>query len=155
MTACTDYKPVGDTTSDLSLEVIHRNGIVANIWMHEESRFDVLRKNNMRYLFIDVGNTGEDGKLTTPRSEIREFLTRLNKYEKENGYAFTLFAYSEINTDNYNVDNNFLDNFIQDYKQLITDGFDGVLVDIEPVKIEERENYIKFLKNLRKNISEN
>lgn len=123
------------------------NGIVINIWMDSE-RFDVLKEHGIKYLFVDVGDTGQDGKIITNRRDIERFLDEVKEYEKENSYYFIILPYSEINTYNYDVDSDFENNFIKDYLEFFEMGFDGVYVDVEPVR--DKESYLNFLEKIKR-----
>ena len=137
-----------------NLEISKNNGIVTNIWLYNKTKLDIFRKNNIKYLFIDVGDTRENGKLGTPKREIENFLKFIDSYEKENNYKFVLLPYSEVNSYNYDVSKSFLRNFVREHIYLNRIGFDGILVDIEPVRFELREDYINFIKDLRKKLPE-
>src|SRR3990167_1573833 len=105
-----------------------------NIWILEDERLNVLKESGVKYLFVDVGDTNINGQIETPEKEIRDFITNLNSYESANSYDFTILPYSEINTYTYDIESEeFQDNFIADYLNLIKLGFDGVYLDIEPV----------------------
>lgn len=129
-------------------KLVYGNGIVTNIWLYNISRLDTLKGHNIKYLFIDVGGTGEDGRIETRKEEIKEFLNFLNLYEQKNNYDFILLPYSEINSYVYNVNSSFIENFIMDYTDLVNMGFDGLLVDIEPVPFNKREVYVNMLEKL-------
>jgi len=125
------------------------NGMVTNIWLHEEFRLDKLRENNMKYLFVDVGNTNKKGVLETESEEIEEFLNFIEEYENRKNYNFILLAYSEINTNDYDINSlDFQDNFIDDYVYLVNIGFEGILIDIEYVPKDRAESYLKITDSL-------
>lgn len=131
------------------------SGIVTNIWIDNESLYR-LGRNNIKYLFVDVGDTGKDGRIKTPRNEIFEFLQLIDKYENNNNYKFILLPYSEIDTEVYDINSKeFQKNFIQDYRDLLDWGFDGILVDIEPVKPQDKQAYLDILDNLSYNFPNN
>jgi hypothetical protein len=133
--------------------MVYGNGAVINIWIDSYSRLDVLKDHNVKYLFVDVGDTDSDGKIKTPAGEITGFLDFVHAYEKKNGYDFILLAYSEIITDNYNINSpDFKVNFVSDYIRLSSIGFDGVLVDIENIKYQERETYLIILDELNRSM---
>ena len=126
------------------------NGMVINIWI-EKSDLNNLKNHRIRYLFVDIGDTGKDGKIKTSEEEIDRFIELINSYEKENNYDFVIFPYSEVNTYDYNINSEtFRDNFINDYADFINKGFDGIYVDIEPVKIGEEERYLSLLDEISK-----
>ncbi len=124
------------------------NGIVTNIWLDDPSRLDKLKEHNIKYLFVDVGNTKQNGKIETSKKEITHFLNFVNQYEQENNHDFILLPYSEINAYIYDIDSIFIENFIMDYTNLVSTGFDGLLVDIEPIPFNKRDAYIDLLEKL-------
>ena len=126
------------------------NGFVVNIWIHEKD-FDRLKDNGIKYLFVDVGDTGMDGRLFDSTNEIGNFLDEIKKYEEENNYDFILLPYSEVNTYDYNFNRDFQDNLIEDYVGLVERGFDGIYVDVEPIR--DKEDYIEFLDRVRNEFS--
>lgn len=128
------------------------NGIVTNIWL-EEKELEYFRARDIRYLFVDIGTTENDGKISTPRNEINGFLNLVKKFESKNNFNFVLIPYCEINTYDYELNPEFLKNYVNEYKNLDSIGFDGILVDIEPVQYSFRKNYIVLLDNLRQNLS--
>ena len=131
------------------------NAVVVNIWI-EEPGLDNLRKHEIKYLFVDIGNTNKDGRVITPDDEIISFLNLIKNYESENNYDFIILAYSEINTYNYDFDSiNFRENFIQDYKTFLELGFDGLLIDVEPVQFSQREIFLEFLDKLNNKLPGN
>lgn len=142
------HKSVAKEPSNIIRSMLIGDGIVTNIWI-EESKLDILKSHGIRYLFVDVGDTGRDGLLLTPENEITDFLAMIKAYEAGNGYDFVLLPYSEINTEVYSVTGKFMENFVTDYIHLNELGFDGVYVDIEPVKFEMRNDYLNLLKNLK------
>jgi len=123
-------------------------GTAINIWI-DPSKIENLKDHNIKYLFVDVGDTGKDGRLKTPEYEIKKCLEMMNDFEKENNYEFILLPYSEVNTYDFNVDDSFKQNIIKDYLNLETLGFDGFHVDIEPIKFEQRESFLIFLNELK------
>lgn len=129
-------------------KLVYGDGIVTNIWLDNISKLDILKEHNIKYLFIDVGGTGEDGRIETSKEEIKEFLNFLNLYEQKNNYDFILLPYSEINSYIYNLNSSFIENFIIDYADLVGMGFDGLLVDIEAVPFNKRDVYIELLEKL-------
>ncbi|MFH1358965.1 MAG: hypothetical protein ABIH37_03700 [archaeon] len=136
-----------DIESDSYVKTNNINAIVTNIWI-DESKFDNLKNHKIKYLFVDVGDTGKDGKLETSNEEIISFLDSVDSFEKENNYDFIILPYSEINTYNYDVDEGFENNFINDYLYLDSIGFDGIFVDIEPVT--DRKGYLELLDKINK-----
>ena len=130
-------------------------GVVTNIWMRGTSKLDQLKENNMRYLMVDIGPTNRNGKISTERKEIEEFLAFVDSYEKENNYDFMVLPYSEINTNVYDINSFvFQTNFINDYVSLVELGFGGVLIDIEYVPENREESYLKILDSLAEKIPE-
>jgi hypothetical protein len=127
------------------------NGIATNIWIDEE-RIDNLRNHNIKYLFVDVGDTRQDGFLNTPNHEIIGFLEMIEDYEKENNYDFIILPYSEINTHNYNVNDEFKKNFVELYLGLIELGFDGIYVDIEPIRKGQEVSFLNLLEELDRKV---
>lgn len=136
-----------------TIAVEHKNAIVTNIWLDDEARLDKIRNNNIKYLIVDVGGTDKNGNLLTPKEDIVYFLNFINKYEQNHSYSFILLPYSEINTETYNITNNFENNFIVTYCNLTLMGFDGVFVDIEPVKFNYRNAYLLLIDKLRQKLS--
>ncbi len=129
---------------------------VINIWIDSFSRLDVLRQHKIKYLFVDVGDTGKDGKLKTPENEIKYFLDFIHNYETEKGYNFVILPYSELITDDYDITSEtFKQNFVNDYVRLSNMGFDGLLVDIEKIDDEEEDDYLDLLGRLNSNLGDN
>lgn len=126
----------------------HANGIVTNIWLDDFSRLDKLKEHNIKYLFVDIGDTGENGRIETPEEEISSFLNLIGLYERQNNYDFILLPYSEINSYIYGITPSFIGNFVDDYQNLVSLGFDGLLVDIEPIPFDKRDAYIDLLEKL-------
>lgn len=137
---------------NLNNSLEYKNAIVTNIWLEDTSKLDLMKENNIKYLIVDVGDTGKDGKLLTTKEDILFFLNFIQEYEKNNNYTFILLPYSEINTYDYNVNSEFESNFINDYYNLDALGFDGIFVDIEPVRFEQRSSYIQLLSTVRKKL---
>lgn len=132
------------------------NGAVINIWIDSFSRFDTLKNHDVKYLFVDVGDTGKDGKIKTPEGEIRSFLDFASKYEAQNNYDFIILPYSEIIVGDYDITSEtFKNNFVGDYARLDRLGFDGILVDIEGIPLDERADYLNLLEMLRDKLSKN
>ncbi|MHC4131095.1 MAG: polysaccharide deacetylase family protein [Planctomycetota bacterium] len=124
------------------------DGVVTNIWMSNQIKFDNLRDHKIKYLFVDIGNTKQNGTMETPIEQIAEFLKLVESYEKKHQYDFILLPYSEVNTNHYDINSEFKENFIAVYDHLISLGFDGVYVDIEPIRKGQEEDYLDFLKDL-------
>jgi Polysaccharide deacetylase len=124
------------------------NGAVINIWISGQARLDNLRNHRIRYLFVDVGDTNRGGKIETPIAEIIQFLSMIKSYEKQHAYDFVMLPYSEINTSHCQLDHTFRENFVADYKRLMALGFDGIYVDVEPVRSSLRADYLEFLNEL-------
>ncbi len=143
-----------ESKSKITLE--KGNGAVINIWIDDFSRLDVLRNHKVKYLFVDVGNMDDYGKITTPETEIKNFLDFMNKYEKEKNYDFILLPYSEVIASDYNIaSESFKGNFVNDYVRFAGMGFDGLLVDIEGMPSEVRGDYLDLLARLRKRLPPN
>ncbi len=129
---------------------------VVNIWIDSFSRLDVLKDHNIKYLFVDIGDTDKNGKIKTPENEITSFLSFISSYEKAKGYSFILLPYSEVNSAYYDIDSRvFQDNFIRSYAHLDSLGFDGLLIDIENINPGQRQSYISLLNSLRNNLPKN
>ena len=41
------------------------NGMIINVWLEDQKVLDKMRENNMKYLFVDVGDTAKNGRLKT------------------------------------------------------------------------------------------
>lgn len=136
------------TTLRLHERLAERNGMVINIWISGRERLDNLRNNNIKYLFVDIGDTSTDGRIMTPREDIIQFVRLIESYEKQHGYDFMILPYSEINTYLYRLDRRFRENFIKDYRELMSLGFDGIYVDIEPVRRGREQDYLEFLREV-------
>jgi len=128
--------------------LIPGNGAVINIWINELKRLDNLRNHQIKYLFVDVGDTNRYGKIETPITDIAQFLQMIKSYEKQHAYDFIILPYSEINTYRCELDRQFRENFVADYRGLIASGFDGIYVDVEPVRISLKSDYLEFLSEL-------
>ena len=143
-------KEISSTSEEKNLinssKIFKENGIVTNIWVSKED-LDKIKKHNIKYLFVDIGDTSLDGTIKTSQNEIEQFLEMISLYETKNDYNFIILPYSEINTNNYFIDDTFEINFINDYRTLLSKGFDGVYVDIEPVKDETK--FLFFLEKLK------
>lgn len=138
----------------ISLE--NGNGAVINIWIDNFSRFDTLKNHGVKYLFVDVGDTGKDGRIKNPEKEIKSFLDFINSYEAQNNYEFLILPYSEIITDDYDITSEvFKDNFVDDYSRLNSMGFEGILVDIEKIGPDQKQSYFGLLERLRERLPKN
>jgi hypothetical protein len=124
------------------------DGIVTNIWISNQRKIDNLRDHRIKYLMVDIGKTKQNGTVETPKEEISEFLKLVESYEKKHQYDFILLPYSEINTHDYDINSEFKENFIAVYDYLISMGFDGIYVDIEPIRKGQEEEYLDFLNDL-------
>ena len=128
---------------------MNKNAIVTNIWLNDVSKLDKFKQNNIKYLIIDIGDTSLNGQIITPKKEIVDFINFINKYEKKSGYDFNLLPYSEIILDKYNLEAyDFQKNLIEDYIYLNKIGYDGILIDIEKIPLNQREEYLACLGNL-------
>jgi len=137
-------------------ELEKANGIVTNIWIHETSRLDTLKEKNIKYLFVDIGDTDSKGKIDTDPKEIEKFLRFVESYEREKEYDFILLPYSEVNTQVYEINSfEFQFNFVDSYVNLAEQGFDGVLIDIEYVPKEEQKSYLKILDLFSEKLDDN
>ena len=135
------------------LNLEENNGIITNIWFRDETKLHKFALNNMRYLFVDVGDIGEDGKLLTPEEELTSFIDFISNYEKENDFDFVLLPYNEIILENYDFNSSELrENVIENHVSLIELGFDGAHIDIEAIPFNQREDYLDFLEEIDKNI---
>jgi len=130
------------------------NGIATNIWIEKEN-IDNLKQHEIKYLFVDIGDINQNGEIITPSNEINNFLNLIEEYETENNYDFILLPYTEVNTYDYDITNfEFRDNFVKEHLNLVELGFDGVYVDIEPVRLEQKQIYLNLLENLEKQMPE-
>lgn len=143
---------ISTTLTSSKSKVINADGIVTNIWLDNSSKLDTIMNNGIKYLFVDVGDTLSDGSL---ESSTNEFLAFVKQYEINNNYDFILMAYSEVNTYTHPLSEEFLDKYVEEYTYLCNIGFDGMLVDIEPVKFQDRDIYIKMLINLKEKLPNN
>ncbi len=126
------------------------NGAVVNVWLDTNARLDVLREHGVVYLFVDVGGTSPDGALNGSQQQMRHFLDLVKKYEQDTNYNFILLPYSEVRAHNIDVTSDFFkNNMIGMYGDLIRAGYDGILVDIEPIRAEQREEFLVLLDALR------
>jgi len=121
------------------------DGIVTNIWL-EKSKLDNLKNHNIKYLYVDIGETFLSGKIKTPESEIIHFLEIIEEFENKNNYEFVLLPYSDINTYKFEVDDEFVTNYIESYLRLYELGFDGIYIDIEPVR--DKEYFLLIVKKV-------
>jgi hypothetical protein len=129
-------------------ELKRGNGVVVNIWISGQAKLNNLREHKIKYLIVDIGNTNQDGTMETSKEQIAEFLNLIESYEKKHNYDFIILPYSEINTYHYNIDSKFKENLTAVHNHLISMGFDGVYIDIEPIRKGQEENYLNFLKGL-------
>lgn len=128
----------------------NKNAIVTNIWLNDVSKLDKFKQNNIKYLIVDVGDTSLNGQIITPKNEIIDFIDFINKYEKESRYDFNLLPYSEIVLDKYNLEtSDFQNNLIEDYIYLNKIGYDGILIDIEKIPLDQRIEYLNFLDKIK------
>lgn len=143
-----------ESTNEVKKSVPKGDAAVINIWIDSYQRLDVLRNSSIKYLIIDVGGTTKDGKISTPEKEIDDFLKFIKNYEKEKNYHFILLPYSEINTYNYDITSKeFQKNYVKSYVDLNKKGFDGLLVDIEPIRLSQRGDFVNILSSLNGNLS--
>jgi hypothetical protein len=120
------------------------DSIVTNIWIAEQN-LETIKEHGIKYLIVDVGNTLENGLIDTPQKQITGFLDLIDKFKNEKNYDFVVLPYSEINTYNYSFNDELRENFLIDYTNLMNLGFDGIYLDIEPVKFSERTEFLDFL----------
>lgn len=130
------------------------NGIVTNIWLHQ-SKLEKLQENQIKYLFVDIGDISPQGKIKTAPEEIAQFLESVRKYEKFNNYNFIILPYTEIILGKYSLSEEFKLNLIKEYQNLINLGFNGAFVDIEKIPLNEKQDYLSFIEKLNKNIPQN
>jgi hypothetical protein len=138
--------------NNFSFDIEERNAIVVNIWIDSYERLDVLRRNNMKYLFVDVGGVDKNGFLMTSDDDVKSFVNFIKEYERDNSYDFVILPYVEVNSNHYNVNGVFLSNFVDENVRLNQMGFDGVHVDIEPVPRSLRKNFLLFLDELNEHL---
>jgi hypothetical protein len=131
------------------------NAAVINIWVSNSSRLDILKASHVRYLIVDIGGTKFNGEFINTYQDIGKFVNLTRNYEKENNYSFILLPYSEVNSHKVDILNSeFQNNFITEYQDLIEMGFDGIHVDIEPVRLDQRNEYLDFLERLNNELPE-
>ena len=128
-------------------------GVVTNLWL-DSSKLERLEEHRINYLFVDIGELNKNGIVNSSSEEIISFLERVATYENSKGYLFIVLPYSRILMEEYNFSEQFEDNLIISYGNLIKLGFDGVYLDIEEVSIERREDYLEFVKKLRTNLTD-
>ena len=144
----------GEAMKNLDV-LVKGNGAVTNIWIDSYERISRLGANDLRYLFVDVGKFSADGKLLTTDEELMSFLNLVMEYEEKNDYGFVLIPYNDINTNFYDfTQEEFNRNFIESHRRLINLGFDGIYLDIEPVKFEHRDAYLKMIERFRSEFSD-
>ena len=132
------------------------NGMIINVWLEDQKVLDKMRENNMKYLFVDVGDTAKNGRLKTSDEDIEHFLDKIKSYESANNFDFVLLPYSEIMLTDYDLTSpGFEDNFVNDYNRLIETGFDGIHVDIEAIPSEQRGDYLRLLERLGREVPKN
>jgi len=129
------------------------NGAVTNIWIDEESLLK-LKDKKITYLFVDVGEISKNGKFISSDREIKHFIDLIKKIKKRTKHEFIILPYSEINTYNYNFNQDFKNNLVKEYSRLNKLGFHGAFVDIEPVQFKDRDLYIDLLKDLKNNLKQ-
>jgi hypothetical protein len=125
------------------------NGMVTNIWFRDESKLDRFVKNDMKYLFVDVGDIEKNGILITSEEELRSFIDFIEDYEERKNFDFVLLPYNEIILNNYDFSSLvFRNNIIKNHLELIEFGFDGAYLDIEAIPFNERGNFLNFLEEI-------
>lgn len=130
--------------------------VVTNIWIHNYSKLDVLKNNNVKYLFIDVGGTKIDGTFNNSISEMKIFYDFIEDYQKNSNHSFVLLPYSEVQSDRVDITSDeFKKNYVNSYYELVKIGYDGMLVDIEPVKVEERDSFLSIIYELQATLPNN
>jgi len=138
------------------LDIEKNNGIVTNIWIEDKKQLEKFIENDIKYLFVDVGDIDKNGKLITEENELIHFLDFIEEFEKEKGYDFILLPYNEIiieNSKNYDLHSDiFTNNVINNHKELIKLGFEGSHIDIEAIPFSQRDDYLKFLERLNEEI---
>jgi len=125
--------------------LVKGDAIVTNVWLHDQKKLDNLRNHKIKYLFVDIGDTKKNGIIKTPSKTITGFIDLIKTYEKTHNYDFILLPYSEINTFQFQLTPKFRENFIAEYANLISLGFDGIYIDIEPVKSIHERVYLELL----------
>jgi len=133
------------------LNLEKNNGIVTNIWFEDKKQLEKFVENDIKYLFVDVGDIDKNGKLITEENELRHFLDFIGEFEKEMGYDFMLLPYNEIiieNSEIYDFTKDFTNNIVNNHKRLIGLGFDGAYIDVEAIPFDKRNDYLKFLEKL-------
>ena len=102
---------------------------------------------------MEVGDVEKDGKIRS-KERIKKFLSFIKEYEEKSRYDFIMLSYSEIDSYIYNI-GEIKENFIKDCGELVSLGFDGVHIDIEPVRLEQRGDYLDLLKRFAVEFPEN
>ncbi len=128
-------------------------GIVTNIWISQPNLIK-LKDNKIKYLFVDIGDIGIDGKLLSNQKEILSFISLIREVEISDNYDFIIIPYTEIILDKYFLTEEFQNNFIKEHKNLINLGFNGVFVDIEKIPLNQRINFLNFLDRINRSIIE-
>lgn len=142
-------QPKGPAAELVSTQV----GVVTNIWLYEVEKLDVLKRHNVKYLFIDIGGITPQGNFETTVQEREQFLTFIEAYQRENNHSFILLPYTVVHTSETDIsDPEFRNNYIQGHKELIEMGYDGILVDIEPIPFEQRDSFVSLLHKLREEL---
>lgn len=125
------------------------HGAVVNIWLDSPERLDVLKENGVRYLFVDVGGVNETGGFFSDE-RIDDFLIFVHEYERQESWDFVLMPYYEVNTFDVDITSSaFRERLLNSYFTLSGKGFDGFLVDIEPIQHEHREYFIELVQELK------
>ena len=143
--------------NEITQEVlINKTATVTNIWIYDYTRLDKLKENDIKYLLIDIGGTNQDGSFNNSYEIMYDFYDYIREYEENRNYSFILLPYSEVRSTEIDITTNeFKNNFVKSYKNLINYGYDGLLVDIEPVKKEEREDFLNILDKLNNELPNN
>jgi hypothetical protein len=127
------------------------DAIITNVWIADSAKLDKIRENDIRVLIVDIGDISLSGEILN-KNQVRAFIKRIKEYEEANKYNFIVLPYSEIGTNKFTLDENFLENLKEQYIWLGDEGFDGAYVDIEPVKFSQRDKYLAFLSDLKESL---
>lgn len=130
-------------------------GVTINIWFHDTEKLNSFKERGIKYLFVDIGNTGQDGNIETDAVEIETFLDFIEDYSNKENYYFIILPYSEVILKDYDFSEDFQKNFISDYESLSMWGFDGVHVDVEAIPENKKQAYLNLIDELRTNLGEN
>jgi hypothetical protein len=136
-------------------KVVNGDAAVTNIWLHNYSKIEKLRDNNIKYLIVDIGGISDNGKPESSFSEIESFVNRIKYFEEKENYDFIILPYSEI--DSYKIDitsETFRENFLMTNKNLVAMGFDGIFLDIEPVRLDQRDSFLNLIDETRSELPE-